>query len=86
MRRRIEIEDEPGASTHSGADPQRLVLPSDEGFEVIVNDGLRKGTGVSQDAAVEQKGVPAQPFGAARDRGLGAAQRPGKLPMGGASR
>ena len=52
MRSRIDIEDEPGASTHRGADPERMVLPADERFEVIVNDGLgaREGSAVRHSA------------------------------------
>jgi hypothetical protein len=39
---RIDVVDEPGLGTHSGADPEGVVLASDEGLEVVVDDGFRQ--------------------------------------------
>jgi hypothetical protein len=61
-----------------------VILSSDEGFEVVVDDGLNEGVEILQAPRMKEDRVASEPFGQTCDGGFGTVERPGDLPMGGA--
>jgi len=80
----IHVVHEPGLRPDRGADPERMVLPADERFEVIVNDRLGESRKLLATSRMKEDRVPAEAFGHPRDGRLGAILGSGDLPMRGA--
>jgi len=80
----VEVVDEPRPGSDGGAHPERPILSVEERLEMVVDDGLVDGADMVQCSRVNEKGMAPETLGEAGDRGLGAPEGPGDLPLGGA--
>ena len=81
MRSGIDVVHEPGLRPDRGPHAERPVLPAHEHFPVIVDDRFIQGGKLRSAACMKEDGVPSEPLGHPRDRGLRAMLGPCDLPM-----
>src|SRR5258705_6508204 len=78
---RIDVVDEPRERPDRGTYTQGPVLAGDEDLEVIVDHGFGHACDLCLAPGMKQDGVAAESIGLTGDRGLGAMERAGDLPM-----
>jgi hypothetical protein len=68
MRGRIDVEHEPGSRADGCSNAERLILPSDEDLEVVMDDHFIDRRDVPPAPCMKEDGVPAETFGDSGDR------------------
>src|SRR5512134_2042888 len=84
VRGGIDVVDVARGGADGGADPQGVVLATDEHLEVVVNDGLGQGGDPTVAPGMKEDRVPTEAVGLAGDGGLGAVGGASELSMAGA--